>query len=94
MGATLSKNLPPLTKNVVAIIGLGGGIESVPNDVVANVSTSGVSLKLNDKVRLTVLDTGKVVKISNEKQTRLLLSLGHGHSFRPLSRASVSCRNF
>ena len=48
-------------------IGLGGGVKSITNDVVAEASDSGASLKTNDKVRLTILETGKFVKISDDK---------------------------
>ena len=67
--------------------------KSVANEIVANASTSEASLKANDKVQLTISETGKIVKISNDKQVGLLLSLGHGHSSRSLPRASVSYRN-
>ena len=62
MGCLLSKHLLPMTNKLgycyhwVTSI----GNKSVASDVIANASTSGASLKLNDKVRLTMSDTGKV----------------------------------
>ena len=48
-------------------MGLGGGSKGVVNDVVVVVSGRGASLKTNDKVWLMVLETGKVIKISDNK---------------------------
>ena len=93
MGAFFSKPLFPMTDRLGCcyhwVTGMGN--KSAASGIVANALTSGVSLKLNDKVPVAVLDMGKVVK-TNDKRIRLLLSLVHGHSCRPLSRASVLYR--